>query len=100
GGEEFGGRGAEGGLAGQAGARRLRARLRLLDQIWVVQRWDFAKLRPTGLELAHRRERFETRPTALELPQLCIGLHRLLSSQCHLSSVVAWRSGLQRLRIP
>jgi hypothetical protein len=44
------------------------------------------------LELTHRRERFETRPTALELPQLCIGLHRLLSSQCHLSSVVAWRS--------
>src|SRR5215831_1141294 len=90
--QEFCRPGAERDLAGQAGVRHHVARLRLLDQIWVVQRWDFAKIRPTGLELTHRRERFETLPTALELPQLCIGLHRLLSSQCHLSSVVAWRS--------
>src|SRR5262245_26523032 len=90
--QEFCRPGAERDLAGQAGVRHHVARLRLLDQIWVVQRWDFAKIRSTGLELTHRRERFETRPTALELPQLCIGLHRLLSSQCHLSSVVAWRS--------
>jgi len=44
------------------------------------------------IELTHRRECFETRLTALGLPQLCIGVHRLLSSQCHFSSVVAWRS--------
>jgi len=38
--------GAERDLAGQAGVSHLRTRLRLLDQIWVVQRWDFAKIRP------------------------------------------------------
>src|SRR6516162_3364973 len=35
---------------------------------------------------------FETRPTALELLQLCIGLRRLLLSQCHLSSLTLHRS--------
>jgi hypothetical protein len=31
-------------------------------------------------------------PTALEPPQLCIGLHRLSLSQCHLSSLILHKS--------